>query len=285
MGAGPGRGLIELHWGTFAGEWLRRTAAVDNAEIRRRAQPVQVAGCDAWTLAPEDAAVQLAVHIAVNHQMSYPGMRGLLDVALLTKMPGMDWAALAERAQAWRLSTCTWLVLTLTAELLGLDGAETASAACTAGRTEDGAPPTRRCAAHAGRARYDGRAGRLAFQLLLVDRPIDAARLVGRTLWPEPAWLRSDTGRREWGCAARHLAGLVRGRTEPTILLRAELALPTESLVHPQRGEGALNAVVGADAVADVRNLALLVDQEVRTDDAHVGLAVLGLLTPDAVRL
>ncbi len=105
VGSNPGQGLVELHWGTFAGEWLRRTGAVDEAEILCRAQPVQAAGCDAWTLCLEDALLQLAVHLAVNHQMAYPGVRGLLDVALLARVQGVDWETLAERAAAWRVKT------------------------------------------------------------------------------------------------------------------------------------------------------------------------------------
>jgi hypothetical protein len=32
----PGTGLVELHWGVFAGEWLRRTANVDEQAVRSR---------------------------------------------------------------------------------------------------------------------------------------------------------------------------------------------------------------------------------------------------------
>ncbi|MCX7670194.1 MAG: nucleotidyltransferase family protein, partial [Anaerolineae bacterium] len=30
IGRGLGRGLVELHWGVFAGEWLRRVSAIDH---------------------------------------------------------------------------------------------------------------------------------------------------------------------------------------------------------------------------------------------------------------
>lgn len=213
MGAGAGQGLVELHWGTFAGEWLRRTAAVDEAEIRCRARVVQVAGREAWTLSPEDAVLQLAVHFAVNHQMAYPGVRGLLDVRLLASADPVDWAALAERARMWRVRTCTWLVLSLTRELLGLPGADAAIAALAPSRWR------RAMLRRFVDARYvlegrdmTGGPRRLVFQLLLVDRPRDAARLIGRTLWPERAWLQARYGGAGLGVRVLHSARAMRGR-------------------------------------------------------------------------
>ena len=55
-------------------------------------------------LAPEDAIIQLAAHLAVSHQMAAPGLRGLLDVALLARSQPIGWQAVAERRTlgAWR---------------------------------------------------------------------------------------------------------------------------------------------------------------------------------------
>ena len=44
VGRTPGSGLIELHWGVFAGEWLHRAAAVDDIGIRGRAVSVTITG-------------------------------------------------------------------------------------------------------------------------------------------------------------------------------------------------------------------------------------------------
>ncbi len=63
VGRQASHGLVELHWGVFAGEWLRRTAAADSADLRERVVPVTLAGRPAQTLAPEDAIIQLAVHL------------------------------------------------------------------------------------------------------------------------------------------------------------------------------------------------------------------------------
>ena len=59
MGRTPGSGLVELHWGVFAGEWLHRAAAVDDGGIRGRAVSVTIAGRPALMLAPEDASSSL----------------------------------------------------------------------------------------------------------------------------------------------------------------------------------------------------------------------------------
>ena len=123
VGRSPGGGLVELHWGVFAGEWLHRAAAVDDGGIRGRAVSVTIAGRPALMLAPEDAIIQLAAHLAVSHQMAAPGLRGLLDVALLARLQPVNWRAVAERARGWRVAAATWLVLDLADALFGLPDA------------------------------------------------------------------------------------------------------------------------------------------------------------------
>ena len=213
VGSEAGQGLIELHWGAFAGEWLRRTAAVDHREIFCRARPAQIAGREAWIMAPEDAMIQLAVHLAVNHQMAYPGVRGLLDVALLARNEKVDWGSTVERAKAWRVATATWLVLAMTQALLGLPGAEQALSALAPS-------PRRRKTLRRFSTEESILAGsditggprRLVYQLTLVDRSRDAAKLVGRTLWPEPGWLEARYGHGGPAVRMRHFAGAARGR-------------------------------------------------------------------------
>jgi len=164
-------------------------------------------------MAAEDAAIQLAVHLSVNHQMAYPGVRGLLDVALLARAEAVDWAVVAQRSRAWRVATATWLVLQVTDELLGLPEARGAIAALTPSALR------RRLLARftgpdevlAGKD-ITGGPRRLLYQLLLVDRPRDAVRLVGRTLWPEPSWLAVRYGGQGAGVRLRHLGRALRGR-------------------------------------------------------------------------
>ncbi len=213
VGRAPGQGLIELHWGAFAGEWLRRTAAIDHQGLFCRARRASIAGREAWTLAPEDALIQLAVHLAVNHQMAYPGIRGLLDVALLSRAEKVDWPALAERAKGWRVGAATWQVLAMTDALLGLPGADEAIASLTPPASQQAS--LRRFVTEAtvlAGKDITGGPRRFAYQLALVDRPRDAARLIGRTLWPESGWLKARYGSTGPVIRARHLAGAARGR-------------------------------------------------------------------------
>lgn len=214
VGRQAGRGLVELHWGVFAGEWLRRIAAVDRAGLRERAIPVTLAGRPARTLAPEDAIIQLAVHLAVNHQMAYPGVRGLLDVALVAiNNNPVDWGAIVERARAWRVAIPTWLVLTLTATLFGLQDAHAASLQLRPSWVRRWL-----LARFTGpQAILDGRditrsRLRLLYQLLLVDRPQDAALLVWRALWPEKDWLLARYGAATLKTRIRHLSATALGQ-------------------------------------------------------------------------
>ncbi len=213
VGQRPGSGLVELHWGVFAGEWLNRTAAVDEAAVRGRATPVAPFGPLARALAPEDAVIQLAAHLAVNHQFAYPWVRGLVDVALLIRAQAVDWGVIAERARAWRLGVATWLVLHLTAEMLGLDEA---------------APALERLKPASLRRRLLGYMvdpssllamrdltrgpQRFLLQLLLVDRRRDAVRLVWQALWPEDRWLMDRYGSATASVRWRHLRSALRGR-------------------------------------------------------------------------
>ena len=213
MGRTPGSGLVELHWGVFAGEWLHRAAAVDDVGIRGRAVSVTIAGRPALMLAPEDAIVQLAAHLAVSHQMAAPGLRGLLDVALLARSQPVDWQAVAERARGWRVAAATWLVLDLADTLFGLPEAAAAIAGLRPRRMRRGLLG-RFVDADSMLAGRDLTHGplRFVYQLLLVDRLGDAVRLLGRALWPEDAWLAARYGRRDARTRCRHLLGALRGR-------------------------------------------------------------------------
>ncbi len=213
IGAHPGSILVELHWSAFAGVWLDRVAAVDHAALRARAVPVTVTGQPALALAPEDAVIQLAVHLAVNHQMAAPWVRGLLDVALLARTQPVDWAVVADRARAWRVSTAVWLVLQLTVELLGLTEAAPAVARLTP------APVRRHLLARLVNAgsmlamrNISRDPFRFALLLLLVDRCRDVAAIVARAVWPERDWLAARYGRAGLGVRLRHLSGAVRGQ-------------------------------------------------------------------------
>ena len=53
---------------------------------------------------------------------------------------------------------------------------------------------------------------RLLFQLALVDRPVDVAALLARSVWPESQWLAARYGRAGLGVRLRHAGAVVRGK-------------------------------------------------------------------------
>lgn len=205
-------GLVELHFGVFAGVWLRRVSGVDEVGIRARCRPVRVAGAPVWTLAPEDHLIQIAVHNAVNHQMSLAPLRSLVDVTLLARHQPLDWEAVIQRARAWRLATATWLVLALAQDLCGLDEAAAAVKALAPsrlrqkliGRFANAEALVEMRDLSKSRWRY-------VYLLLMVDRGRDAARLVLRTLWPEADWLQARYGRSDARTRLRHALNAARG--------------------------------------------------------------------------
>lgn len=209
--------LVELHWNIFPGEWLRHTARVDQDEIWTRTRH---AACSATGgLSPEDTVVHLCVHLAVNHQMSGIGLRTLVDLDHARRKWSINWAVVAQRARQWRMACATWLVLDALAELFGdprheLPLPELAPRPCRRRILHRFASPVR----VARGLELSGGPRRFLFLLLLVDRPVDAARLAWRALWPDPAWLtlRYESPRarwwRVWLLHLRHLATLVRTR-------------------------------------------------------------------------
>jgi hypothetical protein len=145
--------------------------------------------------------------------MTAPGLRGLLDVVLLARAQPVDWPAVVVRARGWRVAAATWLVLGLADALFGLPGAEVAIAGLQPGRMRHRLL-SRFAGADSMLAGRDLTHGplRFVYQLVLVDRIRDAARLLGRALWPEDAWLSARYGAAGPGMQLRHLLRAVRGR-------------------------------------------------------------------------
>ena len=201
-------GYVELHATPFEGWWLARTAVVDEAPVWSRTEAV--AGWEGvGQMAAEDMVIHLAVHTAINHQFGLSALRSLLDIALTAGKRGVNWPVVAERAKEWRVATAVYTVLDLLDQLIGVTGLEPALNALR--------PPAWRMklirrfvtpeSVLAGRDLRNGRQ-RFLLLLLLVDRPQDAAKLAGRALWPEQAWLdaRYGGGVSHW----RHLWRVVR---------------------------------------------------------------------------
>ncbi len=207
-----GRGLVELHWGTFAGVWLRRVACVDEKGIRERAVPL-TSSWPALTLAPEDSLIQLAIHFAVNHQLATPWLRALVDVALLARAQPVDWDVVVERARVWRVSTAVWLVLKLAVELTGLKEAASAVARLSPSPLRHWLLGLFANEQSLINLRNITRTPlRFVYQLLLIDRGRDAARLFFRALWPEREWLAARYGQTGVMMQLCHLAHALQGK-------------------------------------------------------------------------
>jgi hypothetical protein len=207
-------GLVELHWGIFPGEWLRRAARVSDLQaIHARTATTRLADEPALVLSPEDAIIQSAVHAAVNHQMSLFALRTLIDVAMTARNSTVDWLAIVQRARAWRVATAVWLVLSLAVDLIGLEEAAEAV------RHLQPSTLRRRLIRRFVNAEtlialheLSSNNRRYAFLLLLVDRAQDALRLIGRALWPEREWLLARYGRVTFKVRLRHFVNAARGR-------------------------------------------------------------------------
>lgn len=186
------QGIVELHWSPLKGWWYSRAAAVDEAGIAARSRPLGE-GRRLERLAAEDMAIHVAAHLAISDQFGVHVWRGLIDLALL---PEVNWTMVAERARTWRLATAVWAVMALLVEALDVDEARAAAEQLRPGRARRWLLARYLAAAPllAGRDWRQGRA-RFALLLLLVDRRRDAARLIGRTLWPERTWLEARYGR------------------------------------------------------------------------------------------
>jgi hypothetical protein len=206
-------GLVELHGGILAGEWIQRTTQIDDVGLRSRVVAADLAGHPAFILSPEDSLLQVGVHQAINHSMSAPWLRGLVDIALLARRYAVDWNIIVLRARAWHVATALWLVLSLAVDLAGLEEAREAS------RQLQPSALRRTLLQRIANAEalimmrdLSTSKGRYAFLLLLVDRPRDALKLILHTLWPERDWLQARYGRYHWSLRWQHLLNAVRGR-------------------------------------------------------------------------
>jgi hypothetical protein len=213
VGTRPGLGLVELHWSPFGGEWLRQVTRVDLAGIRARSALVHVAGQPARVMSPEDSLVQLAAHMAVNHNLASPWLRTLADVTLLVRKQGVDWDVVVERARAWRLATATWRVLSLAADLAGLEEAKPAVVQLAPSNMRRWWLDRIANATSLVEMRDMARGPfRFVYLLLLADRTRDALWLMARALWPDRDWLEARYGRSNLAVQLRHLVSAARGR-------------------------------------------------------------------------
>jgi hypothetical protein len=183
-----GAPMVELHWNVFPGEWLRHTARIDEQVIWQRTLPHQSE--NVRQLSPEDAIIHICIHLAVNHQMSMPGLRTLLDLDCARQRLNIDWGTVAERARAWRVSTATWLVLQMLTELFGDPERKLPLPDLKPSPLRRGILRSFVSARNLVEGiKISSGPKRFVFLLALVDRPADALYLIWRALMPDRTWL------------------------------------------------------------------------------------------------
>ena len=193
-------GLVELHWSPLGGWWLYHTAVLDTSGMWQRRLPLTSTQSNldltgAAQLDPEDTIIQVAVHIAVNHQLSGTLLRSLADIALVAANRPVNWQLVAVRAKQWRVATAVYTALTLTHHLFDLPASEPARRHLQPNRQRRWLL-SRLVNPHTALNRADIRTSfmRQLLLLLLVDRPVDIIRLIGRTLWPTAEWREARYG-------------------------------------------------------------------------------------------
>jgi hypothetical protein len=102
---------IDLHWGLVDYPGIAPVAPIDHQGLWDRAVQTQGPGGACRSLCPEDLLIYLAVHWAVHHALS--GLIWQLDLALLIGRHGetLDWNAVVERAEQWRIRRPLFIAL------------------------------------------------------------------------------------------------------------------------------------------------------------------------------
>lgn len=219
-------GLVEMHWSPFTGWWLQGAAKVDVDGAWARLQPLMRpekgagAAGDAdssegrrlFGLCWEDCILQLAVHVSIGHKFGIWPVRSLVDIYLIATEAVVDWDVVVRQARAWRLATVTWMVLSLVDELLDVRELgvviEALQPSWVRRRLLRALMPLEKLLASSDMREA---LSRLALLILLVDGPMDMARLGARMVWPDRAWLEARYGEAE-ASHRRHLWRLIRRR-------------------------------------------------------------------------
>lgn len=114
-----GHAAFEIHWNlTLPNE----SYSIDPGGLWERAIPVQIAGCDALTLSPEDLLLHLCLHTSYQHQFAF-GLRPSCDIAETIARFGstLDWRTMTEQAARRGWQRGVYLALLLARELAGAD--------------------------------------------------------------------------------------------------------------------------------------------------------------------
>lgn len=206
------RTVAELHHGPFPGEWLHRAAQIDRAAVWGRLRCGVLLDHHVLRLAPEDHALEVALHAAITHQYSYVPLRQLLDLVILARA-GLEVEGLVARSSEWRVTRVARLAFALAGEAYGDPNAAViarhlALAAPSAGPMRAWGQPTLTsvlASNHLSRTRI----ARYVYLLGLTHGWRDAVRLLAPGVWPARSWLLARYGSSGARARLRHLRVLL----------------------------------------------------------------------------
>lgn len=111
--------VVEVHWRL---EHDGVTGCLPADDLWARAVPWAVSGQQTLRLDAVDTVLHLCLHAVVQHRVRL-GLRSLCDLAQVTKSwESSEWTSLAWRATEYDLVRPVYLMLALSAQVLGLDG-------------------------------------------------------------------------------------------------------------------------------------------------------------------
>jgi hypothetical protein len=207
-----GAPFVEVHWRIFAGQWLRHAASIEERLIWERSLPWR--GEMVRQLQPEDAFIHVAIHLAINHQMSMSALRTMLDLHMLRMKLKIDWNLVVDRAKTWRVATPMWLVVDSMMRLFG-DDVELSAALTKVRPSLFRRWCLQRFFSPEGGITGDKITGlrKFVFLILLVDHPRSALQLAKHSLWPDRTWLTLRYGLTDapaWRIALQRIVNLLR---------------------------------------------------------------------------
>ena len=106
--------MLDLHWSLVT--IYRARTAMSSTEMLARRERIALAGVPAWSLDPVDRLLHLAVHAALSGADKLVWIK---DIDLAAGLPGMNWDAVAERAERWDVAAPVGLMLSRAAATLG----------------------------------------------------------------------------------------------------------------------------------------------------------------------
>ena len=116
---------VDLHWHIHN---LRSGASINVPEFWEHSVPARIGTVDVRVLANEDLLLHVAEHATYAHRCEI-SVRACFDIAEIVNRIPLDWNAVIDRAQRWKIAPGTYLILRLARELTGANVPEEVLAA------------------------------------------------------------------------------------------------------------------------------------------------------------